>query len=527
MPQGRFQGRSLIAGVTATFSGDAAFFAFNPLDGKALEPAYHSVSLEDVDHAVRAAQDAAEFLASSSGADRARLLRAIADGLDAAAEELIARATSETALPSPRLTGEVARTSRQLRLFASVAEQGAWLNARIDTAEPNCVPPKPDIRSMLRPLGPVAVFGASNFPLAFSVAGGDTASALAAGNPVIVKAHPAHPGTSELVGHIVNAAVAAAGFPSGSFSLLFDAGHSTGAALVEHPGVKAVGFTGSFRGGRALMDLAAKRREPIPVYAEMGSSNPVFILPGALAERADALATGLFASFTLSGGQFCTKPGVVFAEEAKATAFTERLRERVAASGSFHLLTEGIASVFRRQVEARGELILACGAAKGEGFSAQVTLIEVPCARFLADEHLAEEVFGPTTLLVQCDSREQMLAAAHGLEGHLTATVLATDEDLARNAELLRILETKVGRVIVNGFPTGVEVNQAMVHGGPYPATSDGRSTSVGSLAILRFARPVSYQGFPQFALPPELQDANPRNIPQLWNGDLKLPAKA
>lgn len=524
MSDAQLRGHSLLAGVTAQEGSGVSFHAYNPLDGKPLEPAYVSAARADVERAVEAASEAALVLSTTSGADRAKLLRAIADGLDAAASSLIERAMLETALPRPRLTGEVARTSGQLRLFASVAEEGLWLNARIDTADPNRTPPKPDVRSMLRPLGPVVVFGASNFPLAFSVAGGDTASALAAGNPVIVKAHSAHPGTSELVGHVLNDAIKTAGFPAGTFSLLFDAGYEVGAALVKHPAVKAVGFTGSFRGGRALMDLAGERKEPIPVYAEMGSTNPVFVLPGALAERGEALAIGLHGSFTLGGGQFCTKPGMVFVEEAHASSFSEKLRSSTAADSGFSLLTEGIAKLFRKQVEERQQLAATVGAGPGEGFSAQGTLFEVSGDAFLADEHLSEEVFGPTTLLVHCDSREQMMASARELDGHLTATVLGTDEDLAQHAELLRILEQKAGRVIFNSFPTGVEVNHAMVHGGPYPATSDGRSTSVGSLAILRFARPVAFQGMPQFALPPELQDANPNGVPQMWNGELRLP---
>src|SRR6202789_472272 len=277
-------GRSLIVGTVAAEKG-STFHAFHPADGKALEPTFHSVTTEDVDRAVVAAVDAFDAFAATSGKERGRLLRSIADGIDASADAIIERAMLETALPRPRLTGEVARTSGQLRLFASVIEEGSWLMARIDTADPARTPPKPDVRSMLRPLGPVAVFGASNFPLAFSVAGGDTASALAAGNPVIVKAHPAHPGTSELVGRIIATAVKSCGFPAGTFSLLFDAGTHVGSQLVKHPLIKAVGFTGSFQGGRALMDLAASREQPIPVYAEMGSANPVFILPPPLPER--------------------------------------------------------------------------------------------------------------------------------------------------------------------------------------------------------------------------------------------------
>jgi NADP-dependent aldehyde dehydrogenase len=516
----------LIAGVTAQPGTGNRFYAHNPVDGESIEPAFFSASTDDVDTAVSAAQEAANYLAQISGADRARLLCAIADGIDSAAESLIERAMLETALPRPRLTGEVARTSGQLRLFAQVAEEGSWLNARIDTADPNRTPAKPDIRSMLRPLGPVVVFGASNFPLAFSVAGGDTASALAAGNPVIVKAHPAHPGTSELVGQIIAGAIEETRFPLGTFSLLFDSDYEVGAALVQHPGVRAVGFTGSFRGGRALMDLAAQRAEPIPVFAEMGSTNPVFVLPGALTERSEALATGLFLSFTLGAGQFCTKPGLVFAEGNYDSTFSQKLRISVASSGSFSLLTEGIARQFQTQVDNRLSLLKTVGAERSLGNSAQAALFEASGSDYLADQRLSEEVFGPTTLLVHCDSREQMIEAAHALEGHLTATILGTEKDLAENAELLSVLEKKVGRVIFNSFPTGVEVTHAMVHGGPYPSTSDGRSTSVGSLAILRFARSVAYQGMPQFALPAELQDANPRQVPQLWNGELRLPSR-
>lgn len=513
----QLHGRSLIGGVFATDGGDA-FRGYSPADGRELEPVYLSARSDDVERAVSLAVEAFPFLAVSSGKDRARLLRRIADGFDHAAEALIDRANQETALPRPRLTGEVARTSNQLRLFAGVVEEGSWVMARIDTAAPSRTPPKPDVRSMLRPLGPVAVFGASNFPLAFSVGGGDTASALAAGNPVIVKAHPAHPGTSELSGQIIAQAVAECGFPAGTFSLLFDSGHAVGAALVQHPHVRAAGFTGSFRGGRALMDLAAARHEPIPVYAEMGSTNPVFILPHALAERSEQIATGLHGSFTLGGGQFCTKPGLVFVPEA-STDFAARLRTLTEQGPAFSLLTGGIASVYGKQVAGRTALKTAEGASADAGFAAQTVLLETGYAVFATDEELAKEVFGPTTLLVHCTSSDQMLEAARALEGHLTATILGTEEDLKQNAELLRILETKAGRLIFNAFPTGVEVCHAMVHGGPYPATSDGRSTSVGSQAIFRFARPVAYQGLPQSALPVALRDDNPEGILRLWNG--------
>jgi NADP-dependent aldehyde dehydrogenase len=513
-----FTGLSLIAGERAVAVG-TPFHGYNPADGRELEPAYFSASTANVDRAVSAAVAAAPVFAALSGKERGLLLRAIADRLDAAAPALIERAMLETALPRPRLMGEVARTSGQLRHFAGVVEEGTWLMARIDTADPARTPPKPDIRSMLRPLGPVVVFGASNFPLAFSVAGGDTASALAAGNPVVFKAHPAHPGTGELAGRIMAEAVAARSLPAGIFSLLFDSGHTVGAALVQHPEIRAVGFTGSFRGGRALMDIAAIRPHPIPVYAEMGSTNPVFILPGALAERAEALATGLHGSFTLGGGQFCTKPGVVFVETEHAIPFTQKLREATAAGPAFSLLTSGIASAYGKAHEARTALQTVSGAGASEGFSVRSLLQETTGGAYLADPTLGEEVFGPSTLLVHCKAKDEMLAAARALEGHLTATILGTEEDLAANTELLRVLETKVGRVIFNAFPTGVEVCHAMVHGGPYPATSDGRSTSVGSQAIFRFARPVAYQGLPQAALPDELKDGNPLGILRLHNG--------
>ena len=510
-------GVSLIAG-RAGDRHEETFRAYQPADGRAMDPSFYSASDAELDEAATSAATAAPVLAASSGADRADLLRAMADGMDRATEALVERTHLETALPRPRLTGEVARTSNQLRLFADVVAEGSWAMARIDTADPQRTPPKPDIRSMLRPLGPVAVFGASNFPLAFSVAGGDTASALAAGNPVIVKAHPAHPGTSEIAGRVLTRAIAECGFPAATFSLLFDAGTRIGAALVRHPLVRAVGFTGSFKGGRTLMDLAASRDEPIPVFAEMGSVNPVFVLPRALRERGESLAAGLHASFTLGGGQFCTKPGLVFLDTAEP-GFLTKLRALTAEAPGVAMLSAGIAGTYERGLRERVGLRTAEGQRTETGFAAQVALLETDYPAFAGYPALHEELFGPSTLLVTGTDRERMLAAARSLRGHLTATILGTDDDLREYAELISILETKVGRVIFNGFPTGVEVTHAMVHGGPYPATSDGRSTSVGSEAILRFARPVCYQNLPQHALPAELKDDNPRKILRLWNG--------
>ncbi len=381
---------------------------------------------------------------------------------------------------------------------------------------------------MLRPLGPVVVFGASNFPLAFSVAGGDTASALAAGNPVIFKGHPAHPGTSELVGLAVQQAVRQCNLPEGVFSLLFDSGNRVGAALIKHPLVKAAGFTGSRTAGRILMDFAAARPEPIPFFAEMSSTNPVFILPGALRERADSIAAGLYASFTLGAGQFCTKPGLVFLPAlAEASGFVNRLQLSINESAPFHLLTPGIRSSYGAAISARkakaNVRLVAEKPPKGtaEEFSVGGALFETDARSFLADEKLAAQIFGPVTLLIRHSNREEVLEAARNLEGHLTATIHGTEQDLQEFNDLIAILERKVGRLVFNGFPTGVEVSHAMVHGGPYPATSDGRSTSVGSQAIFRFCRPVCYQAFPQAALPDALKDANPLHIWRMIDGEM------
>jgi NADP-dependent aldehyde dehydrogenase len=380
---------------------------------------------------------------------------------------------------------------------------------------------------MLRPLGPVVVFGASNFPLAFSVAGGDTASALAGGNTVIAKAHQAHPGTSELAGRAVQKSVRECGLPEGVFSLLFGAGSQIGAALMKHPLVKAGGFTGSRSAGRTLMDLAASRPEPIPFYAEMSSTNPVFILPGALRERAESIAAGLHTSFTLGAGQFCTKPGMIFLTQgSEAVAFAGKLRQLVAESAPFHLLTKAIRSSYDNAIAQRKIKTVVTVVAEAQqppaatGFAVSSALFETSASSFLGS-NLSEEIFGPTTLLVQHSSRDQVLAIAHALDGHLTATIHGTDDDLREFADLISILETKVGRLVFNGFPTGVEVTHAMVHGGPYPSTSDGRSTSVGSQAIFRFARLVCYQGFPDAALPDALKEANPLGIWRMVDGKI------
>ncbi len=527
------RGKSLIGWSSG--AGGAKFKAANPATGGALEPEFSSASLDEVNRASELAAKAFPIYSAMSAKKRAEFLRAIADGIDAILDQIVARMPLETALPEPRVRNEAGRTTGQLRLFASVIEEGSWSAPRIDRADPNRKPqPKPDIRSMWRSLGPVAVFGASNFPLAFSVAGGDTASALAAGNPVIAKAHPAHPGTAELVGLVIQRVARELGMPEGVFSLLFDSGIEIGAALVKHPKIKAVGFTGSLRGGRALMDLAAARPEPIPVYAEMGSTNPIFVLPGALKSRGAEIAAGLHTSVTLGGGQFCTKPGLIFLPKgAEGTALAENLGARVAATKAAPLLTAQIRSSYEKQLSLRAAHNDAVLLAEGEipevngGTHVRAAVFEIGAAEFSQRPQLSEEVFGPDTLLIHWGTREQLIRAANDLHGHLTATVHGTEEDLQEYRELVEILATRAGRIIFNGFPTGVEVSHAMVHGGPYPATSDGRSTSVGTQSIYRFARLVCYQAFPDAALPVELQNANPLGVWRLIDGDITRDAVA
>jgi alpha-ketoglutaric semialdehyde dehydrogenase len=518
-------GLSFLGSRRGSREGGAGFHGVDPQTGATLPPVYHSAPTAEVDEAVRLASEAFSSYSQATGQTKAAFLRRAADGFDAHKQVLAERAHLETALPMPRLLGEVGRTSGQLRIFAGVVEEGSWVQARIDPALPDRKPlPRPDIRSMLRPLGPVAVFGASNFPFAFSVAGGDTASALAAGCPVVVKAHPAHPGTSELAAHILTDAAAAGGLHPGVFTMLFDAGIEAGTALVGHPLIRAVAFTGSLRAGRALMDLAAARPNPIPCFTEMSSGNPVFVLPGALSKGRENLAKSLFASFTLGAGQFCTKPGIVFLPDSEeGSDFALDLDGHVNSSESYTLLTAGIAREYSRATQARSsQVTLAANARLPESpskFAARAMVFRTTVDKLLANPSLAEEIFGPDTLLVHCRKPKDYLRAAQALDGHLTATLLGDEDDLAANRELIRILEQKAGRLIFNAFPTGVEVTYAMVHGGPYPSASDPRFTSVGSLAIYRFARPVCFQGFPQALLPPELQDANPLGIARLRDG--------
>jgi len=513
----------------------AAFAGINPATGAPLEPQFFSASAADVERAASLAQAAFPTYSNLSGKAKGAFLRQIAASIEAAAPAIIKRANLETALPEARLQGELGRTCNQLRMFAQVVEEGSWLDARIDNADANRKPlPKPSIRSMHKALGPVAVFGASNFPLAFSVAGGDTASALAAGNPVVVKAHPAHPGTSALVGHAIRESVKASGLHEGVFSLLFDAGIDIGVQLVKHPAIKAVAFTGSPAGGKALMKLAADRPEPIPCYSEMGSVNPIFVLPGALNKRGSAMATGLQGSFTLGAGQMCTKPGLVFIPQEDGTpGFLKELGERVTSTPSQTLLTKAIADRYTAAVKGRASFGDASIVAKGADVESsaaatvQASLFVADWKDLVANEELAQEIFGPTTVVVGYQDRKQLLAVAEQLEGHLTATVQGDESDLADYADLIEILSRKAGRLILNAYPTGVEVCHAMVHGGPFPATSNGRSSSVGSHAIFRFTRLVCYQSFPDGALPDELKSGNPLGIMRLVDGERTRAASA
>lgn len=517
----------MIIGQRAVRGSAGSVRAFDPSRAIEIEPAFGLATEAEVLQACELAEQAFDAYRATSLEQRARFLETIAENILGLGPALIERACAESGLPQARLEGERMRTVNQLRLFAKVVRDGLWLQATLDSALPERTPPRADLRLRKIPLGPVAVFGASNFPLAFSVAGGDTASALAAGCPVIVKAHGAHLGTAELVGKAVQAAVAACGLPEGVFSMLIGEGRQVGQKLVSHPAIKAVGFTGSRQGGVALMHAAAARKEPIPVYAEMSSINPVFMLPGALAGNAAKLAQGFVDSLTLGVGQFCTNPGLVLAlEGADLDAFRAAAATALQAKGAGTMLTAGIHKAYRDGVARRagidGVTEVAVGGAEGAGCAAQAALYECSAATFLADAALEDEVFGPSSLIIRCrDIGEMQQVAAH-LEGQLTATVHAVAADNALAAQLLPTLERKAGRILFNGYPTGVEVSHAMVHGGPFPATSDSRTTSVGATAIERFLRPVCYQDLPQALLPEELRDGNPLGLARIVDGELK-----
>ncbi len=515
-------------GNNRSSQGKSTFKAINPATGKELTTVFFEATVGEVDQAVKKAEEAFKIYRNKSGKEKAEFLETIADEILALGDELIKICMAETGLPETRLTSERGRTMNQLKLFASLLREGSWLDARIDRAQPDRQPvPKPDIRSMQKALGPIGVFGSSNFPLAFSVAGGDAASALAAGCTIVVKAHPAHPGTCELVGNAITEAIKKTGMPEGTFNMLHGLSNDVGMALVEHFLIKAVGFTGSFRGGKALFDIAVQRPEPIPVYAEMGSTNPVFILPGALKDKKEEIAQGLIQSVTLDIGQFCTNPGLVFIENYNLTdAFKKLTAERFRESHSEIMLTSGIQKAYengsKRQTSQKGVELLAKGQLQGEGFQGVPMILQTSAKDFMTNKELEEEVFGPSTLTVTADDKAELLKIAENLRGHLTTTVWANDDDLKEYTDLIAILERKAGRLIINGFPTGVEVCHSMIHGGPFPATTDSRSTSVGTTAIKRFTRPVCYQNFPDNLLPDELKNNNFLNIWRLVDGELK-----
>jgi NADP-dependent aldehyde dehydrogenase len=520
-------GHSLIAGQTVAGGGKTAY-GFNPATNEQLQPAYSLITEDQLTTATSAAAAAYPSFSTLDPAAHAAFLDAIADNIEAIGDELIVRAGQETGLPAARLTGERARTTGQLRLFANVVRQGDHRGVRIDPAIPDRTPmPRADIRQRQIPLGPVAVFGASNFPLAFSTAGGDTASALAAGCPVVFKAHNAHPGTGELVGHAIAKAVADAGLHPGVFSLIYGPGSSIGQALVADPAIKAVGFTGSQSAGIALMRTAAARPEPIPVYAEMSSLNPVFVFEGALsgsAEQIDALAAAYVAAVTGSSGQLGTSPGLLFAPAGElGDKLAAAVGRAVSACAGQTMLTEGIAGSWNAGAEALGSadgVTVVGQGTPGPTENAPAPAIYGTQVRdFVTNHVLHQEIFGAASLVIRYSSSAELLDAIGRLEGQLTASLQLTEADYATAAPLIPALEQKVGRIIVNGWPTGVEVGHAMVHGGPFPATSDSRTTSVGTLAINRFLRPVAYQNLPPELLPAPLQDENPWQLNRRVDG--------
>ncbi|MBH3428065.1 aldehyde dehydrogenase (NADP(+)) [Pseudomonas alkylphenolica] len=509
-------------GATRSAAGSLTLHSVDASTGEALPIAFYQATAEEVDAAALAAAAAYPEFRALAPARRAEFLEAIAGELDALGEDFIHTVCRETALPAARIQGERARTSGQLRLFANVVRRGDFLGARIDRAQPQRQPlPRLDIRQCRLGLGPVAVFGASNFPLAFSTAGGDTAAALAAGCPVVFKAHSGHMATAQFVAEAILRAAERCAMPDGVFSMIFGSG--VGEALVKHPAIQAVGFTGSLKGGRALCDLAAARPQPIPVFAEMSSSNPLIVLPQALAVRGERIAGELAASVVLGCGQFCTNPGLILGvRSADFSALIEHLRGLMADQAPQTMLNAGTLRSYTHGLNALNDHPGFChlAGAEQQGNQARPQLYQAQAQCLLdADPLLQEEVFGPVTVVVELADRAQLLQALQALGGQLTASLIGEADDLAQAADLVALLEHKAGRLLVNGYPTGVEVCDAMVHGGPYPATSDSRGTSVGSLAIERFLRPVCYQNFPEALLPAALHNANPLGLLRLIDG--------
>lgn len=520
-------GCNLIAGKKISIKG-SSFKAISPLDQKELEGTFEEASLSEVVLAMSQAEEAFEIYRQTSDLERAAFLERIADEIFTIGDDLIVRANQETGLTRERLIGERQRTMNQLKLFAATIREGSWRGVRIDPAMPDRKPlPRSDLRRIMVPIGPIVVFGASNFPLAFSVGGGDTASALATGNPVVVKAHRAHPGTSELVAEAICRAIRACKLPGGVFSMLHGSGEKIGTALVQHPSARAVGFTGSRKAGRSLFDIAAARPHPIPVFAEMSSLNPLFIFPGALKSNKKAIAQGLVQSITNGVGQFCTKPGLVFALESEAlTEFMGEFKMLIEKVVPGTMLSSGICNAFhvgRKKIkQIPGVQVIAQAETSSDAAKTQgdATVLRISVKEFLKNPDFATEVFGPFSLFVTAKSENELEQAAKAMEGQLTATIHAVESDFKAARKLIPILESKAGRLIFNGFPTGVEVCPSMVHGGPYPATTDGRFTSVGTSAMDRFLRPVCYQDFPEGLLPSALQDESSLSICRLVNNE-------
>jgi alpha-ketoglutaric semialdehyde dehydrogenase len=513
---------------TEEIATEATFLAVNPATGESIQPPFSISAESHVDRACELAWQAFDTFRQTSSEVRARFLETIADNILAIGDELLERAHQESGLPLARLTSERGRTVGQLKLFADELRKGGWQGVRIDPAMPDRKPlPRSDLRLRKIAIGPVAVFGASNFPLAFSVAGGDTAAALAAGCPVVVKGHPAHPGTSELVSRAIVKSVQQCGLPAGVFSIVNGTSNALGAALVAHPRIKAVGFTGSRAGGLALMKIAAERPEPIPVYAEMSSINPVLLLPGALRARGEALGREFVASLTLGVGQFCTNPGLVFALDGpELEPFLKSAATALQAVQPGVMLTPGIHAAYERGV---AELLkhqkltaVARGAEATGKYCGRAALFNTTAADLQQHPDIAHEVFGSSSIVVRAKNEAELVEALEKLEGQLTATLHVSSEDIALAKRLLPILERKAGRVLANGWPTGVEVTHAMVHGGPFPATSDGRSTSVGTLAIERFLRPICYQDLPEDLLPEELR-GDGAGRPHRFDGEYRV----
>ncbi|NJB70583.1 NADP-dependent aldehyde dehydrogenase [Saonia flava] len=502
------------------------FKTFNPKSNSENPYEFYEASSEDINKAVAIAKEAFYTYKNISGAKKSEFLNAIADEILALGDELINTYTQESGLPEGRAIGERGRTMGQLRLFANLVAEGSWLEASIDTAQPKREPlPKADIRKMLIPMGPVVVFGASNFPLAFSTAGGDTASALASGCPVIVKSHPMHAGTGELVSSAIIKAAKKTGMPNGVFSNLNSSGIEVGVELTKHPDIKCVVFTGSFRGGKALFDIANSRPEPIPVFAEMGSINPVVLLPEALKSSSDSLAKNLAGSITLGAGQFCTNPGLVLSIKSKElTSFSKTLSELLQDMDASCMLHPNIKRTYEQnqnEITSQEHIsVLTNSPGTTEINFVEPQLATVEGSVFLKNPTLHKEVFGPFSLIVQCIDEEELLKVVKCLEGQLTATLMADDNELSKYPELVNHLLEKVGRLIYNGMPTGVEVCPSMQHGGPYPSTTDSRFTSVGTGAIKRFVRPLSYQNWPHDLLPDELKNENPLEIYRIVNGE-------